>query len=154
MTPAPKSTATPERSQPTEQQIPPGGYRGSCLCGAVSYRLHARIRAVTHCHCSQCRKSHGAAFASYGSVERSAFEYTGGRQLASHYPSSPGVTRTFCSRCGSSLFWTNSGGDFADWVSIALGTLDSHFEPSRHTHLHLDNTASWYGSAAQTLHAD
>ncbi len=29
------------------------------------------VEQMTHCHCSQCRKVHGAAFASYGSVPRS-----------------------------------------------------------------------------------
>ncbi|WP_454253456.1 GFA family protein [Pseudomonas sp. Marseille-Q7302] len=46
-------------------------YLGSCLCSEASFELVTAPKAVTHCHCSQCRKGHGAAFASYGSVPRS-----------------------------------------------------------------------------------
>lgn len=48
---------------------------GSCLCGAVSYEIDAPIESASHCHCSQCRKAHGAAFATYGKVRREAFRY-------------------------------------------------------------------------------
>ena len=36
--------------------------RGSCLCGAVSYEITGSFKVIGHCHCSTCRKSHGAAF--------------------------------------------------------------------------------------------
>lgn len=42
----------------------------SCLCTAVNCELLTPPNAMSHWHCSQCRKSHGAAFASYGSVSR------------------------------------------------------------------------------------
>ncbi|MGZ0843339.1 GFA family protein, partial [Klebsiella pneumoniae subsp. pneumoniae] len=32
----------------------------------------APIESASHCHCSQCRKAHGAAFATYGKVRREA----------------------------------------------------------------------------------
>ena len=35
--------------------------RGSCLCGAVRFEID-RVRALTHCHCTICRKLSGAAF--------------------------------------------------------------------------------------------
>ena len=31
-------------------------YQGSCLCAAIGYELLATPKAVSHCHCSQCRK--------------------------------------------------------------------------------------------------
>ncbi len=118
-------------------------YDGSCLCGAVRYRLHQAIKAVSHCHCGQCRKSHGAAFASYGSVRRAALEWLGGQDQLRAYRSSPTVLREFCGVCGSSLFWSNSTGDFPDWVSVALGTLDSELVAARQQHIHVDSKACW-----------
>ncbi|WP_313201177.1 GFA family protein [Pseudomonas sp.] len=47
-------------------------YQGSCLCAKVRFELIGAPQAVSHCHCSQCQKGHGALFASYGSVPRSA----------------------------------------------------------------------------------
>jgi len=36
--------------------------RGSCLCGEVKYEIDGSLRDVRNCHCSMCRKAHGAAF--------------------------------------------------------------------------------------------
>lgn len=117
--------------------------QGSCLCGKVRYRLNAPIKAVSHCHCGQCRKFHGAAFASYGSVRVEDYEITAGHDVLRRFESSPGVLRTFCGTCGSSLTWHNSGGRFPDWISLALGTLDTAFVPWQERHVHVDSKAAW-----------
>jgi hypothetical protein len=62
-------------------------HTGSCLCGAVKYRIDTPIREVSHCHCSMCRKAHGAAFASYASVPRAAFHLLEGQDRIGRYPS-------------------------------------------------------------------
>lgn len=77
--------------------------RGSCLCGSVRYEIRGAVGRAVHCHCSMCRKAHGAAFATYGRVERSDFTLVSGAGDIASYSSSPGVTRTFCKRCGSNL---------------------------------------------------
>ncbi|MDW2776792.1 GFA family protein [Pseudomonas sp. YQ_6] len=119
-------------------------YQGSCLCAAVSYLLLTPPKAVTHCHCSQCRKSHGAAFASYGSIPRSMLRILRGATSIKAFSSSPTVTREFCTECGSTLFWSRAQGEFADWISIALGTLDTPFLPRKQKHVHVDAAAPWY----------
>ncbi|CAI8911274.1 MULTISPECIES: GFA family protein [Pseudomonas] len=118
-------------------------YHGSCLCGAVSYHIDTQIKAVTHCHCSQCRKAHGAAFATYGSVPASALSCSDPQSLLRVFKSSPMVSRSFCSACGASLFWANASGDYPDWISVALGTLDTPFEPARQKHVHVQSKACW-----------
>src|SRR5690606_38411956 len=122
-------------------------YLGSCLCSAVTYRLSTAPKAVTHCHCSQCRKSHGAALASYGSVPRSMLHVTSGSSSVRAYVSSSTVVRSFCMICGSTLFWSRSDGEFADWISIALGTLDTPFVLRKQKHVHVDSAASWFESS-------
>lgn len=119
-------------------------YQGSCLCAAVSYQLLTSPKAVSHCHCSQCRKSHGAAFASYGSIPRSKLRILRGAASIKTFASSPTVVREFCAECGSSLFWSRSQGEFAGWISIALGTLDTPFLPKKQKHVHIDSGAPWY----------
>jgi len=119
----------------------PHTYHGSCLCAAVSYQLLAAPKALTHCHCSQCRKGHGAAFASYASVPRNALKVLTGAGSISTYHSSPSVQREFCARCGSNLFWSRVEGEFSDWVSVALATLDTPFTPHSQKHIHLDAKA-------------
>jgi hypothetical protein len=119
-------------------------HQGSCLCAAVSYELLTSPKAVSHCHCTQCKKGHGAAFASYGSVPRNALRILGGITSIKSYASSETVLREFCTHCGSTLFWSRSQGEFADWVSIALGTLDTSFIPPNQKHVHVDSAVHWY----------
>lgn len=122
-------------------------YKGSCLCSAITYELLVRPKAVSHCHCGQCRKAHGAMFASYGSVPREALRISSGATDISAYASSASVLREFCGRCGSTLFWSRSQGAFSDWVSVALATLDTPFEASKHKHVHVSDEPLWYWRA-------
>ncbi len=117
-------------------------YRGSCLCGGVKYRIEGAIEVASNCHCTQCRKQHGAAFASYGSVRASSFSYLDGVELLASYASSPGVERVFCGRCGSSLTW-RSAHRFSNYVSVALGTLDDPYEGPVHRDIHTDARVRW-----------
>ena len=117
--------------------------QGSCLCGAVTYEVRAALKAVTHCHCRKCQKSHGAAFASYASAPRSAVRIRAVADALKSYESSPGVTRQFCLVCGSSLFWQDARGLYPEWVSIALGTLDTPFVPLKQAHSCIELKAAW-----------
>ncbi|MNN56775.1 Glutathione-dependent formaldehyde-activating enzyme [compost metagenome] len=60
------------------------------------------------------------------------------------YASSQKVVREFCVECGSTLFWSQSQGEFADWVSVALGTFDTPFIPHKQKHVHADAAVHWY----------
>jgi hypothetical protein len=119
-------------------------FQGSCLCGAVRYETSSRPTALSHCHCSQCRKSHGAAFASYGCVLRTDLHIMQGTGQICSYSSSDSVLRQFCSQCGSSLFWMNDQGKHREWISIALGTLDTPLISEKQQHIEVASKASWY----------
>ncbi|WP_263138506.1 GFA family protein [Pseudomonas sp. RIT-PI-AD] len=114
---------------------------GSCLCGAVAYTLGAPLASATHCHCSQCRKAHGAAFATYASVPKTALRFTRGAERVRTFNSSPGVARTFCDQCGATLQWMEVD---SDSTCIALGTLDSPLGPIPQTHIFVDSKADWF----------
>lgn len=122
-------------------QPPP--FHGSCLCGQIKYEVRSEIKAVTHCHCGICQKAHGAAFGSYGSVVLSDFSVTDGQAWVRSHASSPGVARTFCGACGSPLTWHQAEGEWASWISLALGTLDTPFTPHRHRQAHAGSRPPW-----------
>ena len=90
---------------------------GSCLCGAVCYRVDGPLRPVIACHCEQCRKTSGH-FVAATSAPRDAVSIEG---EVTWYASSPSARRGFCARCGSSLFWDGAGEN----LSIHAGTLDA-----------------------------
>jgi hypothetical protein len=93
---------------------------GSCLCGAVSYRVHGPLRDVVNCHCGQCRRFHGH-FAAYTAALRSEVKVRDDSRQLRWYSSSQKARRGFCARCGSSLFWDEHRSDL---LRIAAGTLD------------------------------
>lgn len=93
--------------------------RGSCLCGAIRYTVTGPMRPVIACHCSQCRKTSGHYVAATSAPK--AHVTIEGAENLTRYESSAGVTREFCSICGSQLFWNDSRG--AD-LAIFAGTLD------------------------------
>jgi hypothetical protein len=64
--------------------------KGSCLCGGIRYEIDADLGPVTNCHCSQCRKAAGAAFASNASVPAMSFRFVAGAELLKEWESSPG----------------------------------------------------------------
>ncbi|MBA1263498.1 GFA family protein [Stutzerimonas stutzeri] len=117
-------------------------YRGSCLCGAVSFRLRSEPKAVSNCHCRMCQKQHGAAFATYASLPRSDLEYLSGQELLTSYNSSGSIDRKFCSVCGSNIEWSGSE-KFPGWVSIVIASLDTYFEPRSTKDINLESRACW-----------
>ena len=76
---------------------------GGCQCGAVRYTVRAPATETNHCHCSICRKIHGAIFVTFATFPRDAFSIDKGADDLATYDSSPGVHRTFCRTCGGHL---------------------------------------------------
>jgi hypothetical protein len=115
---------------------------GGCLCGAVHYEVDGELRHITHCHCSMCRKVHGAAFATYASLARRRLRLVQGEEALRSYRSSERVTRQFCGTCGSHLFFVSD--EFPDAIAVTLGTLDSDPGGRPSAHIHTANRAPWY----------
>lgn len=128
--------------------------RGSCLCGAVAYELRSPPKAVSHCHCRMCQKAHGAAFASYGSVPLADLVWVRGAQGLRAYTSSPGITRGSCQDCGSPLTWHSQHYAQGSWIAVALGALDSPFQPAKQRHVRPESAPLWHSPAQAIPGAD
>lgn len=113
---------------------------GRCLCGAVSYEITGSIGPAGHCHCSICRKSHGAAFATWAFVDPAGFRWTSGVEFVEGYPSSAGRQRHFCQRCGASLAASHGG----KITEVALGTVDGDPGVRPEAHIFVGSKAPWY----------
>lgn len=55
--------------------------KGSCACGGIQYELSDAFLITNHCHCSVCRKVHGAAFSTSGHAQADAFRWIQGEVL-------------------------------------------------------------------------
>lgn len=117
-------------------------YQGGCLCGAVRYTASQFEPKMAHCHCSMCRKFHGAAFATFGSVKRENFEWVQGEEALAAYTAPNGTVRRFCKHCGSSLtFAPNQAA--VEVVEITLGSLDSSLGCVPDAHIYVHSKADW-----------
>jgi hypothetical protein len=114
---------------------------GGCLCGAVTYELSAALGGISHCYCRMCRKQHGAAFATYGTAPRSALVVRDMAGALRSFRSSPTAKRTFCSNCGSSLFFEPD--DEPDHIEVALGTLNEEPGPLPEAHIFVRDKPAW-----------
>ncbi|RFU49778.1 GFA family protein [Paraburkholderia sp. DHOC27] len=99
---------------------------GGCACHAVRFRVTAKPRRVSLCHCMTCRRMHGSAFAAFAMFARDAVEFSGPLQA---WQSSPEKRRYFCPTCGSVAYMEEVGNDEVD---IPLGAFDQPglYEPT------------------------
>lgn len=115
--------------------------RGSCLCGNVRFELEGTPRFINHCHCSMCRKVHGAAFGSFLHADGRGFRWLAGESLVENYHSSPGSIRAFCRVCGSNMPVLEEQGAH---VIIPAGTLDDDPAVRPIVHIHTASQAPWF----------
>ena len=78
--------------------------QGGCLCGAVRFAVELPVLFCGHCHCSLCRRAHGAGYVTWIGVARERFSFLSGEKELTRYRSSEHGTRSFCRTCGSTLF--------------------------------------------------
>lgn len=115
---------------------------GGCLCGAVRYEITGTIGPVIYCHCSQCRRASGSAFAANASVRSEYLTFISGRDAIREFESSPGKFRGFCSECGSPLYSRREA--VPDAFRIRLGTLDGDPERRSVAHIWVGSKAPWF----------
>ncbi len=116
-----------------------GRFSGGCLCGAVRFIVEEEPLYACHCHCHSCQKAAGAPLVTWATFRDCKLSMSG--DSIAEYHSSPGVTRSFCARCGASL--TYSHVDRPGEVDIAVACLA---EPGRIrplSHIWLEDKAPW-----------
>ena len=118
-------------------------YSGQCLCGRIRYEVDAIGSRMGHCHCSMCRKFHGAAFATLGEASAEQFRWTAGEEHLKFYVAPNGTKRGFCAQCGSSLTFAAADDD-GELVEFALGTLDTPIDLKPDAHIFTAFGANWY----------
>ena len=120
----------------------PGPYQGSCLCNKIRFEVDEFIPNTGNCHCSMCRKFHGAAFATLAEAWRKHFRWLSGEDSLKAYTASNGTTRLFCNHCGSSLMFSSPNAD-PDLVEMSLGCFDDEVPIKPDAHIYLGSGASW-----------
>ncbi len=115
---------------------------GRCECNKVRYEVAGELKDYCHCHCSICRRLHGAAFASWGGVARNELSYLAGEENLKRYAFSENADSLFCDSCGSRILV-----DFkpeADMLYLALGTVDGEVTCPPGFHQFVGSKAPWF----------
>jgi hypothetical protein len=94
---------------------------GACLCGAVRVSVVGSSKWVAHCHCSMCRRAHGAGYVTWLGARGDAATIEDEEGRLGWYASSPGAERGFCRRCGTTLLFRSQR--WPDELHIAVGAL-------------------------------
>jgi hypothetical protein len=115
-------------------------FTGACLCGAVRFEAQGAPLGVNHCHCVQCQRASGAAMLTWATWPRAAVRVS--RGAAADFESSPGVKRSFCARCGSTLFWRREGRR-PEEIDIAAGALDRADALTPQDHIFVKSRRRW-----------
>ncbi|HLY78550.1 MAG TPA: GFA family protein [Caulobacteraceae bacterium] len=114
-------------------------HHGSCLCGSIRFEVEGDLPGIQLCHCSQCRRASGAAFAANIPVRAADFRLVAGEPKT--YASSPGKQRLFCGDCGSPIISRTSA--VPDMVRVRAGLLAEPVETEAVFHFHVSSAASW-----------
>ena len=117
-------------------------YEGSCQCGKVRYRAAGPLGKITTCHCTDCQKSHAAAFATYVALPRPRFSFARGEAELQTHRAETGTKRAFCKTCGSTLFSYTD--DDPEMVYITAGTFDTRVDQKVDYHIFVRSKVSWF----------
>ena len=115
--------------------------KGSCLCGAVSYVIDGPIHNARYCHCTNCRKFSGTAYAAWGLIETNHLSIAPSAAAGVTKYNSGGGLRVFCAACGSPLWYEPAG--LPQYRGIPLGAVDSADVPKPQMHVWTKSKVSW-----------
>ncbi len=116
--------------------------RGHCECKRVSYQADCEISDLSHCHCSQCRRLHGAAYATFAGVDADKFRYLSGEEDIKKYASSHDHERVFCGNCGSNILVSVDGDP--DILYLSMGAVDGNPSLPKAYHIFVGSKAPWH----------
>ncbi|MEL6662258.1 MAG: GFA family protein [Pseudomonadota bacterium] len=98
-------------------------FTGGCHCGEVRYEIEGEPHFSAVCHCPSCRKSAGAPLVGWAMFDASGVSCD--RSKTTVFGSSEGVRRSFCGRCGTTLYYE------ADFIPGLIDiTTESFDDPS------------------------
>lgn len=115
-------------------------WTGGCLCGAVTFRAEGEPMDVASCHCINCRKMSGAAFATFVVFPPDRFKWLSGELQT--YAATPDLVRAFCGDCGSPVAsWRKSESD--KWIIAWAGALDQADKLKPRHHIFAKDELPW-----------
>ena len=103
----------------------------SCRCGQLTATVSGEPARVSVCHCLNCQKRSGSAFAAQARWPRDRTGIAGeSKTFVKVADSGNKATFHFCPECGSDVYYEIDGkfdDKFNDLIAIPIGTFDDSF---------------------------
>lgn len=115
-------------------------FHGSCLCRGVTFIANGFCGTAANCHCTMCRKFHGAAFGTLMRV--TGLNWLSGAELLNHYKCLNGTIRTFCCDCGSSVGFRSAGAPIEE-IELAISLFDDDISIEIAAQIYTTYKANW-----------
>jgi len=121
---------------------------GGCACGAVRYRLTSPPMFVHCCHCRDCQRQAGSAFAINALIETDRIEMLSGEVAPTRMPTDSGRIHDIyrCPACQTAL-WSDYGGRPA-LRFVRVATLDDPQACPPDVHIFTRSKMPWVGLPA------
>ena len=118
------------------------GLDGGCSCGAVRYRLRSEPLFVHCCHCLNCQRQTGSAFAINVLIESGSVEIVAGDPRPVDVPRDDGSTQRIfrCPACQVAVYSEYTRPQV--WF-VRAGTLDDPSQVSPDVHIYTRSKRDW-----------
>ncbi len=119
--------------------------RGSCLCGGLRFSALLPTKWVAHCHCTYCRRAHGAALVTWAGFRSEQVSIDEAGLAPTWFESSPGAVRGFCPRCGSPTFFKSQR--WPDEMHVARALFSDPLDRDPTAHVFYESHVPWLSVA-------
>ena len=107
-------------------------FAGGCACGLVRYECSEQPIVQLICHCRDCQRASGSAFAAVVVVPSDRLKFTGSELKYHAIKAESGRTmrRGFCAECGSPISIRRPETPLVEFLQVASLDDPSQFRPS------------------------
>ena len=121
----------------------PSSFKGSCLCGEVTFEIRPPFLFFSYCHCSRCRKTSGSAHAANIFIKEAQLAWLQGESFVKRFelPDAAYYCSGFCTECGSRLPWRTRNGKY---YLVPAGALDDDPGCTPTRNIYWGSRAPWY----------
>ena len=103
---------------------------GRCFCGAIAAEMTGEPFWVCYDHDDDCRRATGSPLSVWIGYRPDQVRFTSGEPA--RFSRTPGVVRTFCAGCGTSIGYSDAGLAAELYLSIGFMDRPERFPPSAH----------------------
>ncbi len=116
---------------------------GSCLCGAIRFRVDMPVKELRACHCRNCQKASGAGGSVNAVVPSTAFRITQGtpKRYSARADSGRLLHRYFCGDCGSPIY--SQRDTTPETVVVRAGAFDNAADMKIAAHIWTKSMRPW-----------